>query len=466
MFRYFQDYYIRMQFGASYVLTEVLIVLVGVILLSDLAFVENGRVQKKRIVFFCVKLVGSYLGVLFFESVLYALPSANAHALDVVYPVFLLVFAIFCSDLKWTTRLAVAPLLYALILLTMGLSECVGYFLRVEYSWNGFTAVYQCLSMLVISVILKVFSTEKFSYVSVYYTIFIIAVSAITIVVYNVALPRGMERATSVAVLLGYFLLDLLAYLIFWFTGREHNQRIAAEVIQEKQESDEMLVRFTQESYEKLCAMRHDIKNQYAAMSALIDEGKYDQLKTYFGQYFKEYEEELSRSNCGNNVLDNLINIERSKARENGVTIECEVAVPPVLPFVDADLCSVLTNLLDNAIEAVSAQGAQGGGGSLEESEETAQARTIRLNINNRQEYLFIRVVNACTALEDGEYVGLRTTKDDEALHGYGTKIVQRIARKYRGSVRYCVRDRQFIADVMLSMHMDADAPYDKEGES
>ena len=50
-------------------------------------------------------------------------------------------------------------------------------------------------------------------------------------------------------------------------------------------------------------------------------EGKYEQLRHYFGQYFKEYEEELGRSNCGNNVLDNLINIETSKARGFGISI-------------------------------------------------------------------------------------------------------------------------------------------------
>lgn len=455
MLQYFQDYYLHRRYGGSYILTEVLIVFVGVLLLSDLTFVRNGRLQIKRILFFVLKFCGSFLAVLFAESLLYALPNGNPHALDVVYPLFLLLFALICSDLKRTTRLAVAPLFYALVLLTMGLSENIGYFLRLSWGWNGFTSVIQCLAMLLISVLLKVFSTENFSYISVWYAIFILAVSAITIAVYYIVSPAILERTITIAVFFGYFFLDLLAYLIFWLMGREHNKRIAAEIIQEKQENDEKFMRATQESYEKLCAMRHDIKNQYAAMSALLEEGKYEQLRHYFGQYFKEYEEELGRSNCGNNVLDNLINIETSKARGFGISIVSEVAVPPVLPFADADLCSVITNLLDNAIEAVCL---------LEEDEADGKASTIRLSINSRQEYLFIRVVNACSGLESGEYAGLHTTKEDASLHGYGTKIVQRIARKYQGSVRYCVQEGEFIADVMLSMHISDEHAHPKEG--
>ena len=454
MFQYFNDFYINMKYGPSYILTEVLVVVVGVVLLTDISFFKNLRTNLKDLAFFALKLIGSFVCVLFIESLLYALPVQNAHSLDIVYPVFIAAFALFFSNLRWMTRLSVAPLYYALVLLNMGLSESAGYILRITVMWDGFTAVFQCVYMIVITLFLKFFSTERFDYVSVWYAVFIIAVAAITIVLYNVIPPQSPDRELSVVVYLGYFFMSLLAYLIFWLTAREHSKRIAAEIIQEKQENAAEFIRATQDTYEKLCILRHDIKNQYAAMSALIDEGNYDQLQQYFKQYFKQYENELNSSNCGNNVIDNLINIEKSKAREYGAEIECEMAVPPVLPFADADLCSVLTNLLDNAIEATETLPDEGG----------HDRGKIKLYINNRQEYLFIRVVNECSGLDDGEYTGFDTTKEDKTLHGYGTKIVRRIVHKYQGSVRYSVTEGKFVAYVMLSMRVGKNGSAIAEG--
>ena len=50
---------------------------------------------------------------------------------------------------------------------------------------------------------------------------------------------------------------------------------------------------------------------------------------------------------------------------------------------------------------------------------------------------------------------GLRTTKKDEQMHGYGTRIVARLAEKYNGCADYSLADGQFVAQVMLDMTED-----------
>lgn len=61
-----------MKYGPSYILTEVLVVVVGVVLLTDISFFKNLRTNLKDLAFFALKLIGSFVCVLFIESLLYA----------------------------------------------------------------------------------------------------------------------------------------------------------------------------------------------------------------------------------------------------------------------------------------------------------------------------------------------------------------------------------------------------------
>ena len=86
----------------------------------------------------------------------------------------------------------------------------------------------------------------------------------------------------------------------------------------------------------------------------------------------------------------------------------------------DIDLCRMLTNILDNAIE-----------GCQKVSEER---RFVRLNLISKDNFLFVKCENACDEsllkIANGKY---KSTKNDMARHGYGLKIIREIAEKYNG---------------------------------
>ncbi|MCD7760704.1 MAG: ATP-binding protein, partial [Clostridiales bacterium] len=96
-----------------------------------------------------------------------------------------------------------------------------------------------------------------------------------------------------------------------------------------------------------------------------------------------------------------------------------------------------LSNLLDNAIEAAAQSG--------------TESPTVRVLIRPQQDYLFLRVTNPVrTDLPPRRVLSLHTTKGDQKLHGYGTKIIRNVAERYQGSVKFDLRDGIFLADVML----------------
>ena len=195
----------------------------------------------------------------------------------------------------------------------------------------------------------------------------------------------------------------------------------------------------TQKSLADLRLIRHDIRNRYSYISLLLDNGQYAELKEYLQDMKEEIAPTLSVIDCGNKTLTNILNMEKAKAESRGVRMETDLNVPPILPFRDTALCSVFSNLIDNAIEA-----------SMLCAEDGAE---IRVRVSILQEYLYIGVMNRLPAgRSEEEALALKTTKQNASNHGFGTKIVRKIAEQYNGYVTYSVENGRFIAEVMLDM--------------
>ena len=205
-------------------------------------------------------------------------------------------------------------------------------------------------------------------------------------------------------------------------------QRLIAE-----QESMKMV----ESNLEDLRCLRHDLKNQYAYMQILLQEKRFEELKEYFQQIAENLPPQLNYIDCGNRSMNTILNMEIGKAKNAHIDVTHQFVVPPVLPFPEDDLCAVVANLMDNAIEASAGM----------------ENPAIHLSIYPQKSYLFIMCRNT-THLDKIERRGwgLRTTKSDDKIHGYGTRIVTKTAEKYNGCAEFSLEDGYFVAKVMLDM--------------
>lgn len=177
-------------------------------------------------------------------------------------------------------------------------------------------------------------------------------------------------------------------------------------------------------------------------MKALLDAGEYDQLRAYFNRYQLQNKGLLGYVQTGNRVMDAVVNAEISKGRANGVEIKTMLAVPPSAGFAGEDAYSLIANLLDNAIEGTVASGAK------------SDDRVARLSVMPHGSYFVVTVTNPVDPekMPDGAYSELATTKGDREMHGWGTKVIGRIARKYDGTASFKVENAIFTATVMLAV--------------
>lgn len=107
-----------------------------------------------------------------------------------------------------------------------------------------------------------------------------------------------------------------------------------------------------EEEQRKLRGMRHDIKNHLSCLEHLLRSGKTGQALTYMGKLAETMEDSEISVNTGNDFADALLNDKYQEALAKGIKMTVNASLPPRSTIDPVDLCCILGNALDNAIEA------------------------------------------------------------------------------------------------------------------
>lgn len=202
------------------------------------------------------------------------------------------------------------------------------------------------------------------------------------------------------------------------------------------------MTKMAETSLEDLRCIRHDLKNQFSYLQILLSEKRYDEMEEYFAEMNDHIPPQLNLTDCGNKTMNTVLNMEFGKLRAKEIEFEHQLVIPPVLPFKDGDICAIISNLLDNAMDEI-----------LRLRDKGNNDTKVRIEIYPHQSYLYICCQNS-TDRDSLEYLGagLRSTKIDKQMHGYGTRIVAKLAEKYNGCADYRIKDGMFVAQVMLDI--------------
>lgn len=184
--------------------------------------------------------------------------------------------------------------------------------------------------------------------------------------------------------------------------------------------------------------IKHDLKNQLIYLLELLENGKNEKLKLILQNMIKkEPFEQLIIVNTGNMVIDVLINYKLGIAKKYNISYDARVNVPSEMSFDDADLCIIIGNALDNAIEA-----------NLRADLENPYIKFyMKLDSNN----LIIVVENSFSGLIKRSKRGkMITVKEDVENHGVGMNSIQRTVEKYNGFLKEYVDEKTFILKLVL----------------
>ena len=188
------------------------------------------------------------------------------------------------------------------------------------------------------------------------------------------------------------------------------------------------------ESRNRVCALRHDMKNHILALQVLVQRKETEETNQYLDSMknFMTNPEEYVKT--GNDTVDSLLNYKIQKANEVLNVVETKISIPEQLHLCSFDLNVLLGNLLDNAIDA-----------SMQ-----TEDKKLKLTIKLEKGILFLNICNSCHRIADGRNNFFETTKEDRVNHGIGLKNVRRIVKKYHGDIVFSYENDSVETDVMM----------------
>ncbi len=261
----------------------------------------------------------------------------------------------------------------------------------------------------------------------------------ITASIYEQAITTQETATVALLSLLDIVLLFVLNFSYYaTYKNIEHRHRITnLEVQKTLEDAERMSIAIDQTNREELEKLRHDIKNQFSYVDVMLQQGQNEEAKKYIEDYINNNNPVLNSFSCSNNVINSIINLELTKAKIKNIKIDVKVVVPPALPFKEIDLVSLITNIIDNALENYYS--------------ENKDPITVRIMKQND----FIRfIVSNPINMEKVNLRALTKTSKVGRGHGYGTKIIKNIADAYKGGVDFSVEDNRFICDAILNLNI------------
>ena len=186
--------------------------------------------------------------------------------------------------------------------------------------------------------------------------------------------------------------------------------------------------------YQEMRGWRHDYHNHIQTMKAYRALGQDDRLDSYFNELDADLTSVDKLIRTGNVLVDAALNAKCSLARSRDILLTVTAHVPERLSVKDVDLCVVIGNLMDNAMEAC--------------AKLPNEKRFIRVYMDIKGENLYISVTNSSPGKP--ERSGGRFLTSKAGSHGFGLLRMEAIIRKYNGIQKTNGEADAFTAEILL----------------
>lgn len=182
-----------------------------------------------------------------------------------------------------------------------------------------------------------------------------------------------------------------------------------------------------------LRSLRHDMNNHIGIIKGLSDNNDYDLLNEYINEIYSTVDDANTFIFVENQPLQILLNSKISKAKQKNIRMETEIEVNEI-KISDKDMCALLGNIIDNAIEATNKMN---------------ENKYVQLTIKEKNNTCFIHCENTyaeAPVIVDGKFI---TSKRASLEHGIGTENIKSIVEKYNGTFDYSI-DELFTLNILI----------------
>ena len=228
--------------------------------------------------------------------------------------------------------------------------------------------------------------------------------------------------------LLAMHLLGLLSLfcILFSYKKLQQNFRLSTEIslLEQEEHSLNQYVEEAKTRYDETKSFRHDIRNHIAVVKNLLQSGKLEEAVSYMEDMDDMAEKMSFPCSTNNPVVDILVGNKLGIAKSMGIDVDCSLLLPYPCSLKDIDICIILSNALDNAIQAVKRLDA-------------GMEKYIHVSGRIQGDFLMMEIENS--------FHGKGAFKK-----GTGLSNVKKVAEKYGGAMSIEAQENKFVLHVLL----------------
>ena len=237
----------------------------------------------------------------------------------------------------------------------------------------------------------------------------------------------------SVLIIVIVFAIVLISIIITHFITKRVDEKWIFEFQDSvlKKQRDEV-----ENVYNTMRGWRHDYHNHMQTLKAYLSMNQLTEMSEYLDHLEEDLDSIDIAIKTGNTSVNAILSSKVSIAQRNNINVNCKASVPPSLKISDVHLCTIIGNLLDNAIESCQ---------KLE-----VDKRFIRIYIGLFKEQLYISVTNSTNQTHRKKLTELITSKKGE--HGFGLRRIDKIVDQYDGYLNRKNEPGVFATEIMLPL--------------
>ena len=265
----------------------------------------------------------------------------------------------------------------------------------------------------------------------------IFTMSFVSLIIINIEEQLSpMQHIFSILSILGILMTNSLVYVLYVNMQKDHAKQLEYSILQQAFKSQEKSVEETKILYQSVRSIRHDLKQHFQVALTMLHSGKINEAVDYMEKYNDTVLDGISNKVfCDNDVVNYIINSKSKICSDRHIKIYIYIA-NEIPEFSDLDLCVLLGNALDNAIEGVSGDG----------------NNDIYLEHSIVDNFFMLSVTNTISISLLEYNPNLISTKNEKEVHGLGILSMKEVVQKYNGSIEFYESDNKFCCDMLLDI--------------
>ncbi|SHH98658.1 GHKL domain-containing protein [Clostridium collagenovorans DSM 3089] len=277
---------------------------------------------------------------------------------------------------------------------------------------------------------------KKYFLISLILSCFIIYVS-----LFFIKIISTYENDKNILYFSMLFYTVMLVIILFIYLGllkfsKDEKELEEMKMIKNKNKMLEENLVANEKIFEEWKKLQHDFRHNLLCLNKLVEEKKYVELAEYLSELNNNVSQQGYNLKTGNKTLDIILNYYSKISNYENIHMNINVNIPEGFFLKDTELCSLLGNSLENAIEAT------------RKSEE----KMISVIIKSIKDMIIFKISNSYN--EDLEYENgiFKTTKKEKELHGIGLKSIKNVVKKNNGTMNINLNNKMFNLIIQFSL--------------